>query len=1389
MVAGATYTIDTCGSPTDTNLTIYDPSNVQVGFNETGTCGDDASVTFVAATSGTYKAQLGWNGGCTANNQNHHVNITLVSSPAPAFSGRIATAGEREGRAYESNAMWSTRLSDDKVLLFYKDDNDFNTNNLRAVIGTTSGSNITFGTEVIIATTDINNYVKVEALSPTKAVAIWEVDDPSNLNALTYSVIDIDGTTITANPSAQISNTKYERSWNEGFELTAINDSQVVLAWDDQITYNGAAVIAGNVSGSTITWGAPINPSAAASTLIDITRVSDSKFAMVYGDGHPAEDGYVVAGTIDASASIFIGTPELFEFVADDVDDIRIVALSETEVAIAYEQAPTDQGHLIYATLSGTDFTFPGSIANFYTGGGISTFSMSALSATEVIIAVDSGSGIISSEYFTALLASNDFTVSSGSDIVTGGQAEDVSINALTSDVAIVAYIDDRDLTSPPNANTDEIEVLVLTLPSGSNPEINVQGNATNIILGNVSPGSGDHTDFGTGASLSRTFTIQNLGAGTLNLGSNAVSISGIDAADFSVNTQPSATVAGMSSVTFIIDFSSAVASTRQAEIHINSNDVHEPDYFFSIAAVGESSCTDPDIPTVLTATPSTTCSGSTSTLTWTGALNDAIQWHIYTGSCGGTQVGTSATNSFTTAALTANTTFYIRGEDGAGCVDEASGLCGEIIVNVNALPIVTFTALADLCIDSGVQTGLGSGTATGGTYSGTGVTDDANGMTYSFDPAAAGVGTHTITYTAITTGCTDSANDDVEVFALPMVTFTALADLCLDSGVQTGLGGGAPTGGIFYSGPGVTDNGNGMTYDFDPASAGVGVHTLTYTFAAGIGCSNSATDDVEVFALPAATFTVSNIDGCTGSDVTITPVGASGGATQFWAETFDQDGAGVIGVCSGADPTTCATNIAPTNGQWSVSGTTSGITATTDSFNVNGGQLVGRDVDGEVCFLSESIDISTYTSVDFSALIEEQGDLETADYADVTLIIDGMPTLITDWMSMGSATHTLTGDLPDDSDWVSTTVTQTGITGTTLQIQICVYNGASTEYISMDNITLTGTSTTAFNFYDADPASGTANLLAGSVASYNPMTTTVTSPQTVYVAEDSSPCDSQALPVIITVNALPTASIITSGTALEYCAGTPNVTLTATNAGATASYLWSNGDTGISTSSVLTTLGNPYSVTVTDNGCSATSGTVNLIENAVPTASIITSGTALEYCAGTPNVTLTATNAGATASYLWSNGDTGISTSSVLTTLGNPYSVTVTDNGCSATSGTVNLIENAVPAASIITSGTALEYCAGTPNVTLTATNAGATASYLWSNGDTGISTSSVLTTLGNPYSVTVTDNGCSATSGTVNLIENALPTVTFTALADVCIDSGVQNNVGGGLATGGVY
>lgn len=185
---------------------------------------------------------------------------------------------------------------------------------------------------------------------------------------------------------------------------------------------------------------------------------------------------------------------------------------------------------------------------------------------------------------------------------------------------------------------------------------------------------------------------------------------------------------------------------------------------------------------------------------------------------------------------------------------DETCRPASTMTRQVNFKPLVNITAPSSFCTDAGVQTGLGNVMPSGGVFSGPGITDDGNGSTYSFDPATAGVGSFELTYT-FTTGesCTFTETRTFQVFAAPTVTFTAPEDLDEDAGVQTGLGGGTPAQGTtagdmgIYSGPGVTDDGNGMTYSFDPAAAGVGVHTITYMYTDANGCSASASDDIEV--------------------------------------------------------------------------------------------------------------------------------------------------------------------------------------------------------------------------------------------------------------------------------------------------------------------------------------------------------------------------------------------------------------------------------------------------------------------------------------------------------------------------------------------------------------
>ena len=93
------------------------------------------------------------------------------------------------------------------------------------------------------------------------------------------------------------------------------------------------------------------------------------------------------------------------------------------------------------------------------------------------------------------------------------------------------------------------------------------------------------------------------------------------------------------------------------------------------------SSCSLPSTPT-LSLSPTTICSGESSTLTITGNLNDATQWNVYSGSCGGTLVGSTASSTFSINP-TSTTTYYVRGN--GGCV--SGGSCASITLNVTTAP------------------------------------------------------------------------------------------------------------------------------------------------------------------------------------------------------------------------------------------------------------------------------------------------------------------------------------------------------------------------------------------------------------------------------------------------------------------------------------------------------------------------------------------------------------------------------------------------------------------------------------------------------------------------------------------------------------------------------
>lgn len=121
--------------------------------------------------------------------------------------------------------------------------------------------------------------------------------------------------------------------------------------------------------------------------------------------------------------------------------------------------------------------------------------------------------------------------------------------------------------------------------------------------------------------------------------------------------------------------------------------------------------------------------------------------------------------------------------------------------------------------------------------------------------------------------GSSGNVNDGVQAFDTPsqLASLAVLEEVCISSDVLNSLGGGTPFGGV-YSGAGVTDDGNGATFTFDPADAGVGTHTITYNVSAGpCSSASSDTDTLEVLAIPDGPTTTGVMDFCVGEAITVT--------------------------------------------------------------------------------------------------------------------------------------------------------------------------------------------------------------------------------------------------------------------------------------------------------------------------------------------------------------------------------------------------------------------------------------------------------------------------------------------------------------------------------------
>ncbi|HUX52795.1 MAG TPA: choice-of-anchor D domain-containing protein, partial [Williamwhitmania sp.] len=206
-----------------------------------------------------------------------------------------------------------------------------------------------------------------------------------------------------------------------------------------------------------------------------------------------------------------------------------------------------------------------------------------------------------------------------------------------------------------------------------SAPIMDVQGNSVSIANGDVTPSLPDYTDFGsvnvTSGTVVRTYTIKNTGNAALTLsGTPKVAVSGTNASEFTVTTQPTSPVAATSgTTTFQVTFDPSGAGIRTATLSIANDDSYHNPYSFSIQGTGMIVAT---ITTQAVSSIAATTATGNGNITNLGVPNPTaygVCWNTTgTPTTSDSKVdkgAASATGAFTASmtSLTANTTYYVR--------------------------------------------------------------------------------------------------------------------------------------------------------------------------------------------------------------------------------------------------------------------------------------------------------------------------------------------------------------------------------------------------------------------------------------------------------------------------------------------------------------------------------------------------------------------------------------------------------------------------------------------------------------------------------------------------------------------------------------------------------
>ena len=286
-------------------------------------------------------------------------NLASGQTVALKTDGTVeAVAGVAEGVGAESvfesaQTDWVTATFDsnsNKVVIAYKDDG--NSSYGTAVVGTVSGTSISFGTPVVFENAFAQE-ISITFDSTANKVVISYADGGNSYYG-TAVVGTVSGTSISFG-TAVVFKSAYAGYVGSTFDST--NNKTVICFRDAGNSTYGTAIV-GTVSGTSISFGSAVVFETADSRYTVATFDSSAnKVVIAYGDAGNSNYGTAIVGTVSGT-SISFGTAVVFETAAVAFLSVTFDS-TNNKVVIAYNDAGNSYyGTAVVGTVSSTSISF-----------------------------------------------------------------------------------------------------------------------------------------------------------------------------------------------------------------------------------------------------------------------------------------------------------------------------------------------------------------------------------------------------------------------------------------------------------------------------------------------------------------------------------------------------------------------------------------------------------------------------------------------------------------------------------------------------------------------------------------------------------------------------------------------------------------------------------------------------------------------------------------------------------------------------------------------------------------------------------------------------------------------------------------------------------------------